>query len=164
PVFLSLPGDVLKAEGDIDLLAPTRVAFRVRGDQAAIAAAAALLAKSERPLIIAGDAVAQSGAHAELVELAELIGAPVYAEFVPNTASFPTSHPLFRGAMVRTMPAVRKVLDEYDLLFSVDGDQFTWSLPSNYQAMQPGRSLIQLDVNPWEIVRSYAAHVAVPGA
>ena len=37
PVFLSLPGDVLKSEGDIDLLTPTRVAPRVRGDQAAIA-------------------------------------------------------------------------------------------------------------------------------
>src|SRR5256714_7353117 len=163
PVFLSLPGDVLKAEGDIDLLAPTRVAFRVRGDQAAIAAAAALLAKSERPLIIAGDAVAQSGAHAALAELAELIGPPVYAEFVPNTASFPPSHPLFRGAMVRTMPAVRKVLDEYDLLFSVGGDLFTWSLPSNVEPLPPGMPVIHIDIDPWELGKNYPAEVAIMG-
>ena len=32
PVFLSLPGDILKNDADIDLLEPTRVAPRVRGD------------------------------------------------------------------------------------------------------------------------------------
>src|SRR6195256_6897554 len=36
PVFLSLPGDILNAEGDVDLMAPTRVAPRVRGDKAAV--------------------------------------------------------------------------------------------------------------------------------
>src|SRR5207302_203755 len=147
PVFLSLPGDVLKSEGDVDLLKPTRVAPRLRGDQAAIAAAAALLANAKRPLIIAGDAVAQSRAHAELVELAELIGAPVYAEFVPSTASFPASHPLFRGAMVRTAPAVRQVLDEYDLLLSIGGDLFTWSLPSKSEPIPPGMPIVHLDVD-----------------
>src|SRR5258708_40266362 len=44
PVFLSLPGDILKDEGEIDMLAPTRIAPRVRGDASAIAAAAAVLA------------------------------------------------------------------------------------------------------------------------
>src|SRR6202049_2368239 len=74
---------------------------RRRGGGAASEAAAALRPQAERPVLIAGDAVAQSRAHAELVELAELLGAPVYAEGVANTASFPSSHPLFRGSMVR---------------------------------------------------------------
>ena len=60
PVFLSLPGDILKSEADLDLLTPTRVAPRIRGDADAVDAAADLLAKAERPVIIAGDAVAQS--------------------------------------------------------------------------------------------------------
>src|SRR5262252_8562701 len=68
PVFLSLPADILNGEADVDLMAPTRVAPRTRGDRAAIEGAAALIAKAERPLIMAGDAVAQSRAHAELVE------------------------------------------------------------------------------------------------
>ena len=104
PVFVSLPADILNAEAQIELSAPTRIAPRLRGDRDAIEAAAALLAQAERPLLIAGDAVAQSRAHAELVELAELLGAPVYAEGVANTASFPASHPLFKGAMVRLAP------------------------------------------------------------
>jgi benzoylformate decarboxylase len=163
PVFLSLPGDILKSEANLDLLKPTRVAPRVRGDAEAIAAAGALLAQAKRPVIIAGDAVAQSRAHAELVALAELIGAPVYTEFVPSTASFPASHPLFRGATVRTQAAVRQVLDQYDVLFSVGGDLFTLSLPSEIDPMPPGMRLIHLDTDPWEIGKNYPAEVAILG-
>ena len=93
PVFLSLPADVLQAEGVVELGAPTRVAPRIRGDRAAVEAAAETLARAERPLILAGDAVAPSDAHAELVAVAEALGAAVYAEGVANTASFPSSHP-----------------------------------------------------------------------
>jgi benzoylformate decarboxylase len=163
PVFLSLPGDILKDEGDIDMLAPTRVAPRVRGDAAAIAAAAEILAQAKHPVIIAGDAVAQSHAHAELVELAELLGAPVYAEFVPSRATFPSSHPLSRGQIVRTQAGVRAALDAHDVLFSVGGDLFTWSLPSSIEPLPPGLRLIHLDTDPWEIGKNYPAEAAILG-
>ncbi|HTS42271.1 MAG TPA: thiamine pyrophosphate-binding protein [Xanthobacteraceae bacterium] len=163
PVFLALPGDILKNEAELALLEPTRVAPRLRGDVEAIAAAAELLAQAARPVIIAGDAVAQSRAHAEIVVLAELLGAPVWTEFVPSTASFPTSHPLFRGAMVRTAPEVRKALEQHDLLFSVGGDLFTLSLPSAVDPMPPGLSLIHLDTDPWEIGKNYPAKAAILG-
>jgi benzoylformate decarboxylase len=163
PVFLALPGDILKNDADIDLLEPTRVAPRVRGDADAIAAAAALLAKAERPVIIAGDAVAQSRAHKELIALAEAIAAPVYTEFVPNSASFPASHPLYRGAMTRSQAGVREVLDQHDLLFSVGGDLFTWSLPSAIDPWPPGLQLIHLDTDPWQIGKNYPAQVAILG-
>src|SRR5918999_793830 len=71
PVFLSLPGDILKSDGDIELLEPTRVAPRVRGDIDAVNAAADLLAKAQNPVIMAGDAVPQSRAHKELAALGE---------------------------------------------------------------------------------------------
>src|SRR5437764_1016856 len=64
PVFLSLPGDILRADGDIDLSAPSRVAPRLRGDRAAVEAAAALLAEATHPVIMAGDAVARRRARA----------------------------------------------------------------------------------------------------
>jgi len=161
PVFLSLPGDILRADADIDLLAPTRVAPRLRGDRDAVDAAAKILASAESPLIMAGDAVAQSRAHAELVELAELLGAPVYTEFVPNTASFPSSHPLFRGSMVRLAPEVRKILDQHDVLFSVGADLFTLSLPSPIDPMPRDITLIHLDVDAWELGKNYAPAVAI---
>jgi benzoylformate decarboxylase len=163
PVFLSLPGDILKAEGEVDLLAPTRIAPHLRGDPAAVEEAAAVLAQAKRPLIMAGDAVAHGKAHAELIELAELIGAPVYTEIVPSTASFPASHPLFRGAIARMQGPVRKVLEQYDVLFSVGADLFTLSLPSDIEPMPKGLTLVHLDNDPWEIGKNYPAKVAILG-
>ena len=163
PVFLSLPADVLQAEGAVELLAPTRVAPRIRGDKSAVEAAAEILARAERPLILAGDAVAQSDAHAELVAVAEALGAPVYAEGVANTASFPASHPLFRGSFVRVAPAVRQVLSDADVLFSVGADLITLSLPAEIDPMPPGLEVIHLDTDPWELGKNYPAQRGDPG-
>jgi benzoylformate decarboxylase len=163
PVFLSLPGDILNETGALDLMAPTRVGPRLRGDREAIEAAAALLAKAERPLIMAGDAVAQSRAHAELVELAELLGAPVYCEFIPNTASFPASHPLFRGAMIRLQKNVRDILAQHDVLLSVGADLFAWSLPSDIEPVSPDLKIVHLDIDPWELGKNYPAQAAILG-
>jgi len=161
PVFLSLPGDILNAEGDIDLGAPTRVAPRLRGDRDAIERAAALLAAAERPLIMAGNSVSQSGAHPELIELAELIAAPVYGESVPSTAAFPASHPLFRGTIARLGPSLRKALSDFDLLVSVGGDLFTLSLPSGVEPLPPGLKIVHLDSDPWELGKNHATEVAI---
>jgi len=56
------PVDVLNSERDLNLTAPTRVARRIVGDRGAIAEAARLLANAERPLLVAGDAVAHGDA------------------------------------------------------------------------------------------------------
>jgi benzoylformate decarboxylase len=164
PVFLSLPGDILKNEADLDLLAPTRVGANVRGDRAAIEAAAKVLASAKRPLIMAGDAVAQSRAMAELVALAEAIGAPVYAELIANTASFPSSHPLFRGAMARSQQAMRKIFDQHDVLFSVGADLFALSLPSDVAPISSDLRIVHLDTDPWELGKNYPAEVAILGS
>jgi benzoylformate decarboxylase len=63
--LLSLPQDVRIESDEIDLQEPTRVAARVRGDAVAIAAAGALLSAAQRPVIVVGDAVGQSRAHAD---------------------------------------------------------------------------------------------------
>ena len=161
PVFLSIPADILNAEEDIDLGRPTRVAPRLRGDKAAIEAAAKLLAAAERPAILAGDGVAQSGALAELVQLAEAIAAPVYLEGMDNTAPFPSSHPLFRGPITRLAPQIRKTLDQFDLLLSIGGDLLTMSLPSDISPIPPELKIIHLDSDPWQLGKSYPAEVAI---
>ena len=163
PVFLSLPVDVLNAERDLDLGAPTRVAPRIVGDRAAVARTAELLAKAQSPVIIAGDAVAHGDALAELVEVAELLGAPVITEGVPSTCPFPFTHPLHFGSMPRTGPPIRALLMRHDLLFSVGGDLFTLSLPDDVDPMPPGLKVVHLDVNPWELGKNYPAEVAIFG-
>ena len=92
PVFLSLPVDVMNAEADVAMGAPTRVAPFIGADPDEITRAARLLAAAERPVIIAGDAVAQSNAAAELIAFADALGAPVYLEGEPTTLPFPPAH------------------------------------------------------------------------
>ncbi len=163
PVFISLPVDVLNAERELDLLAPTRVAPRIRGDRAAVEAAADLLVRAKRPILISGDAVAHGDALAEMAEVAELLGAPVYAECVPSTCSFPFTHPLYQGQFPRLGPPIRALLMKHDLLFSVGGDLFTLSLPPDVEPMPEGMPIIHLDVDPWEIGKNYPAQVAILG-
>lgn len=163
PVFLSLPGDILNAEGDLDLGAPTRVAPRVRADANAIAAAAKLLAAAERPLILVGDDAGVSGADKEIATLADMLGAPVRMEAVDNTAPFPTAHPLFKGHITRLEPSIRAILEQHDVLFSVGGDMFTLSLPSPVEAVPPGLKIIHLDSDPWELGKNYPEDVAMVG-
>jgi len=163
PVFLSLPVDVLNAERDLDFLAPTRVDPRIRGPRAAVRDLARRLARARRPLIVAGDCVAHGDALAELAEVAELLGAPVMTEPVASTCNFPFTHPLYAGAMPRLAPQIRAALGRHDLLFSVGGDLFTLSLPSDVDPMPPGLDVVHLDVDSWELGKNYPAAVAILG-
>jgi benzoylformate decarboxylase len=163
PVFISLPVDVLNAERELDLLQSTRVAPRIRGDRAAIEAAADLLVKATRPVLVSGDVVAHGDALVEMAQLAELLGAPVYTECVPSTCSFPFTHPLYHGPFPRLGQPIRQLLMQHDLLFSVGGDLFTLSLPSDVEPMPEDLPLIHLDLDPWEIGKNYPARVAIQG-
>src|SRR6185369_4182040 len=128
-----------------------------------VAEAAKLLARAEKPLIVAGDAVAHGDAMAELIELAELIGCPVMTEGVPSTCNFPFTHPQYGGGMPRLGPQIRGLLIRHDLLFSVGGDLFTLSLPDDVDPMPPGLDVVHMDVNPWEIGKNYPARVGIFG-
>ncbi|HEY0440060.1 MAG TPA: thiamine pyrophosphate-binding protein [Xanthobacteraceae bacterium] len=163
PVFLSLPGDILNDEADLDLGRPTRVATRARADADAIERAAVLLANAERPLILTGSDAAASGAQAEIVALAEMLGAPIRMESVDNTSPVPTAHPLFRGHIMRLEPQIRAILEQHDVLFSVGGDMFTLSLPSKVKAVPDGLKIIHLDSDPWELGKNYPEEIAMVG-
>jgi benzoylformate decarboxylase len=163
PVFISLPMDVLSAEGEVDLASPTVVDPRIRPSHAAIEAAAEMLSKAKHPIIIAGDAVASGDAHSELARVAELIGAPVYQETFPGACNFPSSHPLSLGPLLRDQKATRAALQGADILFSVGADLLTMSLPSDVDPMPPGLKIIHLDPNPWEIGKNYPAQIAMFG-
>ena len=163
PVFLSLPGDILTDSAELDLGRPTRVAPAVRGDASAIQRAARIMARARNPIILAGDAVPQGDALAELVALAEALGAPVYDEGMATRCMFPSSHPLYRGALVRLPAAINALLSKHDLLISVGADLFTLSLPDEVDSMPEGMPIVHLDTNPWELGKNYPAEVAILG-
>jgi len=163
PVFLSLPGDILSDSADLDLGAPSRVARGIRGDAGAIGRAAAIIAKARSPVIVAGDAVPQGDALAELVALAEAIGAPVYDEGMASRAMFPSSHPLYRGALVRLPEAISGMLLQHDLLVSIGADLFTLSLPGEVESIPDGYAVVHLDTDPWELAKNYPEQVSILG-
>ena len=76
PVFISLPGDILNAFGAIDLGQPTRVDTRVRPSDENLRTLAERLLNAKRPVIIAGHEIVRSDAFAEVVNFAEVLGAP----------------------------------------------------------------------------------------
>ena len=157
PVFVSIPGDVLTATTEsIDAMAPTRIG-PVRGDPAAIAIAAAMIAASVSPVVFAGDAVPRSGGYAALAAFAEAIGAPVYLEGMANTAAFPSNHPLYAGSVARMTPAVRALTDGHDLVISIGADLLTQSQAAGVEALAPGKALIHLDDDAWQIGKNFPA-------
>jgi benzoylformate decarboxylase len=163
PVFLSLPGDILTDSADLDLGAPSRVATGIRGDAAAIARAAAIIAKAGSPVIVAGDAVPQGNALRELVAFAETIGAPVYDEGMASRTMFPSTHPLYRGALVRLPEAISGMLAQHDLLVSIGADLFTLSLPGEVESMPENYPVVHLDTDPWELAKNYPEQVSILG-
>jgi benzoylformate decarboxylase len=162
PVFLSIPSDVLSDSAELDLGAPTRIAG-VRPDPAALRQAARLVTTARSPVIFAGDAVARGQAHGEIVRFAELLGAPVYAEDLASSASFPTSHPLFAGTIARLGGAIRTVLTSHDLLISIGADLFTLSLAGGPEPVPPGLPIIHVDVDPWQLGKNFPTAVAILG-
>ena len=163
PVFLSLPGDILTASAELDLGHPSRVASGIRGDASAIARAAAIIAKADSPVIIAGDSVAQGDALAEFVAFAEALGAPVYDEGMATRAMFPSSHPLYRGAIVRLPASIRGLLTQHDLLVSIGADLFTLSLPADVESVPEGYPIVHLDTDSWELAKNYPEKASILG-
>ena len=161
PVFLSLPVDVLNAEAEIDLGAPTRIDPRIRPPREAVEAAAEMLSRAKHPVIIAGSAVASSAAHAELARVAELVGAPVFQETVSGSCDFPSSHPLSMGPLLRDQRTTRATLQDADVILAVGADLMTMSLPSDIDPMPPGAEIIHLHLDPWEIGKNYPAKIAI---
>ncbi len=163
PVFLGLPMDIMMAEADLDMSAPSLIAPRIRGDLEAMRRAAVLLAKAQHPLIIVGDEVAKSEALAEMVAVAEALGAPVVAETVPNTTNFPSDHPLYQGPIPRTQHGVRTSLQDADVVFTVGADMFTMSVYAEVEPLPPDTTVICLNIDPWEIGKNYPVDLSILG-
>src|SRR5919197_1062055 len=110
PVFLALPMDVLEETADVNLSPATRPDLRPGPLPELLAQAAEILCASKNPTLIVGDRVSKSGALAEVVALAETLGARVYAEPQANTTAFPSEHPLFAGVLPGLSQGIRRAL------------------------------------------------------
>ena len=103
PVLVEVPAEVWEAEyrGELDYK-PVPV-VRTAPDPDAVKQAARLLASAKNPLVLAGQGVLYAQASDRLMQLAELIPAPV-ATTNPGKSAIPESHPLALGASTRSRP------------------------------------------------------------
>jgi thiamine pyrophosphate-dependent acetolactate synthase large subunit-like protein len=101
-VFLQMTEDLFTTEGEGTLLPQSmfQVANRVKAKPERIEQAARMLLEAENPMLTVGLEVTKSGAEADVIELAELLGIPVM-QGLSAFADFPNHHPLSLGWFTR---------------------------------------------------------------
>jgi benzoylformate decarboxylase len=161
PVFISLPGDILNAQGPLELGTPTRVDAAGRPSDLALDALADRLLAAARPVILAGSEIVASDAFAEAARFAEALGAPVFQQTVVSGAHFPSEHPLFLGQLSRDQRRVRELLTPYDVLVCIGADVLQMSVHSEVEPLPPHLAIIQLGLRDWEMGKNYPAALAV---
>ena len=160
PVFLSFPWDSLDDEADVEITPSSPGFHRIRPDANALDRAAALLGGAESPAIVVGDRVAQSMASAEAAELAEAVGAKVYAATFAEM-NFPTSHPQFMGMLNLSRPSSREHLAEADVVLAVGTNVFSSFMHLAEGHLSPGTRLIHLDSSSREVEKVHPTEVGM---
>jgi len=146
PVHIDLPVDAINSEIDESLLSRKFDPVEVREDISKLPYAIGLMMKAQRPLIIAGGGVISSNSSDELIQLAELIQAPVIMPLM-GLGSIPMSHPLSFGSMgMHGKMCTLNALKEADLVIAV-GTRFSDRSHSMHNQMSQNCKVIQIDID-----------------
>ncbi|MCL2786520.1 MAG: thiamine pyrophosphate-binding protein, partial [Methanomassiliicoccaceae archaeon] len=137
PVHIDLPVDAMNSEIDESLLSRRFDPIDVREDLSNLPYALGLIGKAQRPLIIAGGGVISSNSSAELMQLAELIRAPVIMPLM-GLGTIPCDHPLSFGSMgMHGKMCTLNALKEADLVIAI-GTRFSDRSHSMHNQMSQG--------------------------
>ena len=170
PVHLDLQGMtanvIMQTEGDLELVVEEsftrRPAFRPEASPDTVLRAAQRLSGAQRPVIVAGGGVTSSQAEQEVVELAEMLSIPV-ATSLNAKGAITDNHPLSVGVVGSySRWCANRVVAEADLVIFIGshtGSQVTneWRIPAE------GTPVIQIDIDPSELGRSYPNEVSLHG-
>jgi len=165
PVFVDIPDDVIQGTLPVDEVeakgllpagpADYRTETRQGADEAAVRAAAELIADAERPVIVAGGGVWWSGAMDEVRAFAEATGIPVYSRSMARGV-LPDDHPLGVGFFPAGIMQADLVL--------ILGTRYDWTIGYGRPPLfSPELKVIQVDIEPEEIGRNRRADVGLPG-
>jgi acetolactate synthase-1/2/3 large subunit len=157
PAFLEIPTDVLfkkVEESEVYFPQSYRPEGRVYPDPRVVKRAAELIAKAERPLIMAGSAIYWQDAHEELRRFGELATAPVYLNAM-GRGSISQDHPLFFS---RTR---RNALGQADVIVVI-GTPMDFRL-SYGKRFNPEARTIQVDTDPEELARNRDIDIPIEG-
>jgi acetolactate synthase-1/2/3 large subunit len=165
PVLVDIAKDALQKETTYNWPASIELAGykpQLMPNQGAINDAAALIASSHKPVFYVGGGVIKANGARELLELAELLGAPVVTTLMARGA-FPDSHPLHMGmpGMHGTVAAVT-ALQKADLLITL-GARFDDRVTGKLSTFAVNAKVIHADIDPAEIGKNRYADVPVIG-
>ena len=159
PVVVVLPRDVTEARvaGNRP---PAPVATPIlEGPALALNAAAAALARSRFPLVVAGEIVAHERAEDALVAFADTLAAPVMAAY-RQLDVFPNHHPAYAGHLdINRAPFQREAFARADLVLAV-GTRLDGITTEDYTLLGRGQRLVHLYPDA-EVLERAAADVAV---
>jgi acetolactate synthase I/II/III large subunit len=168
PVVLDVPEDVahdthpFESEALVADPTWTRIpALRCRPDAAALGRAATLLAKAERPIVLAGGGVHLSEAAEALQAFAAAQAIPV-AHTMSGKGAIACTHPLSAGLFGRYSRIANQLIAAADCILVV-GCKLGEIATKRYTVPPPGKTLIHLDIEPGEIGRCYPPAVALWG-
>lgn len=160
PVFLEIPPDVLNIKVDEAAIAMPKkggIVYRSAPDAAALAEAAALINKAEKPVILGGTGVGACRGDDEIRQFIETTGCP-FVLLSTGRGVVPDDHPmsLWDGGLM----AILTALSQADLVVAL-GVRFNWLLM--FGKIFPMAKLVRVDVDPNEIDRNRQADVGLVG-
>ena len=167
PVFLALPLDVqmAMAEKNLDLTPPRLPDFHIRPPIEALHQAAKVLANAKNPCILVGSRICEADAVAELVAVAERLGAPVMHEATTShgRCSFPSDHPLAFPQLPFWSPEVSERLIEFDVLLVAGMKLMQQYIYHEPRPIPEHIKIVHIDEDPWELNKNYPLEVSVIG-
>ena len=123
PVYVGFTSNALEGIAEMNIVPSAPVHDAVRPDPEGIRAAANMLQDARSPLLIVGDRVSDDDGMGHAVELAEIVGMPVYQSRGAEV-SFPTNHPQYLGVHSLRVASDRESLKGYDVILTVGMDTF----------------------------------------
>jgi acetolactate synthase-1/2/3 large subunit len=163
PVVVDIPKDVLFDSAlATTLITQTAIdtvpASIVRPAEYLVAQAAELIARAERPLIMAGHGVILSHAYEELRQFAEKAHIPVITTLL-GISAFSAAHPLFIGMPgLHGAAHVNRAIGQADLIVGV-GLRFDDRVTGKVSDFAPHARIIHIDIDPSEIHKVKVASV-----
>ncbi len=164
PVLIDLPKDVTTCKADFTWPELDMRSYKptYEGNKWMITQAANLMAKSKKPIIIAGGGVIISGAAKELKELAEHTGIPVTMTLM-GLGGFPGSHKLSLGMLgMHGTYYANKAVQDSDLIIAV-GMRFDDRVTGKVDAFAPNAKIVHIDIDPTSIKKNVRVDVPIVG-
>ena len=157
---MDFAANAMEDSADMEIVPSSKGYFRLSPDPAAVQDAADLLANAERPIMVVGDRLAQSGGVDAAVRLAETVGARVYATSLARM-NFPSGHPQFLGRINPVLPASREVLSKGDVVLAVGTNVFSGFFYFSGRGIDPSTRLIHIDSAYREVGKSEPTDIGI---